>query len=263
LKALLCYYSGSGNTALAAQYLAGNVKSCQIEMFNIEDGGVPELDGYDAVGFATFANFWAPSALMSEFIDTLPEQHGKPAFLFSTFGMVNGNTTRIMADLVTERGFMVVASHALHTPENYPPMISKGFGNVDAPNPRELDSFRRFVEELDETLARINAGEPVTAKGTYVRMLGRIIPNYPRDNAARVMGPKAVDESRCTACGICAAGCPRQAIRLEPKPVFDESKCSGCWRCYNQCLMAAISTSKLGGEHQYPQPSASLRDKLS
>jgi NAD-dependent dihydropyrimidine dehydrogenase PreA subunit/flavodoxin len=263
LKALLCYYSGSGNTELACRYLADTIENCLIEMLNIEDGGVPELDGYDAVGFATFANFWAPSALMSEFIAALPAQQRKPAFVMSTFGMVNGSTTRIMADSVTGRGFTVVASHALHTPENYPPMISKGLGNVNAPSERELGSYRRFIDKLGVTLGRIGAGEPVAAKGTNLRLLGRLIPNYPRDKAASVMGPKAVDESRCTACGICAAACPRRAIRLDPKPVFDESKCSGCWRCYNQCLMAAISTSKLGGEHQYPQPSASLRDKLS
>jgi len=33
-KAIICYYLGSGNTKLACQYIAKNIKNIEIDLFN-------------------------------------------------------------------------------------------------------------------------------------------------------------------------------------------------------------------------------------
>lgn len=263
MKALICYYSGSGNTLLAARYVAKNVRNVEIDMFDIVRDGAPDLDSYGMVGFAAFADFWAPSDLILDFIDRLPSQADKPAFVFNTFGMVSGKTLKVLADRATAGGFRVVAGHSLHTPENYPPMMAKGLGNINAPSAKELGKLSDFVADLDRLALRLSRGEAVPAAAMKVGLISTIMPGYPRDKSKRVMGDKYVDETLCTECGICAAVCPNGAIELDPKPLFDMEKCSGCWACYNHCPIKAVYTRKLRGVHHYPKPNNQLREKLS
>jgi ferredoxin len=38
-----------------------------------------------------------------------------------------------------------------------------------------------------------------------------------------------IDEKKCVGCGICAAVCPREAIRTYGIAAIDENKCSKCY----------------------------------
>jgi flavodoxin len=57
MKGLICYYSGSVNTKLACQYLAGNITNAKFDFFNAVTDSDPQLNEYDVVGFATFTDF--------------------------------------------------------------------------------------------------------------------------------------------------------------------------------------------------------------
>lgn len=55
----------------------------------------------------------------------------------------------------------------------------------------------------------------------------------------------------CKSCGICAAFCPRQCIRLDADgtpSVADSSRCSGCGWCELHCPDFAISVRESGPE---------------
>ena len=80
--------------------------------------------------------------------------------------------------------------------------------------------------------------------------------------ARKDMGEKFVDEMLCKECGLCARGCPYNAITLNPKPQFDMTKCYGCWYCYNHCPEKAIYTEKFRGEGYYPKPNDQIQEKL-
>ena len=262
MKAIICYYSGSGNTKLACQYIAAHLNGADVDLFDIIRDGLPALERYDLVGFATFTDFWDPSQLVRAFLDRLPGQRDRPAFVFCTYGSMPGSTLRTLADWVTAKGFRVVAAHGLHTPENYPPIIARGLTAANAPGAKELQAFRDFVSSLGDIAARIGRGEPVRTAKVKTPLLARFI-KLPRTKARSDMGAKLVDEATCTECGLCAKRCPSGAITLSPKPVFDEGKCQGCWACYNHCPTMAIYTEKLRGKGLYARPNEQLKDKLA
>jgi len=260
LKGIICYYSGSGNTRLACQYIQGTVKSVKFDLFNITRGGIPDFDTYDVAGFATFTDFLDPPRLFLTFLEKIKPQPDKPAFVFNTYGYINGKTLYTLDRRVTARGFKAIGGHSLHMPESYPPMVAAGRGNRQAPGAKELARFKSFVSGLDKTFGLLRSGGEIKRK--KAAPLAALLPSLSRTRSKRDMGIKYVDESLCDECRICKKLCPYGAVRLAPRPVFDTEKCYGCWSCFNHCPRKAIYTRKYRGIGHYPRPIDVLKDKL-
>ncbi|NJD51694.1 MAG: hypothetical protein FIB07_02385 [Candidatus Methanoperedens sp.] len=258
MKGIICYFSGSGNTQLACRYIAGKMKNIEFDLFDIIEGGIPDLEKYDVVGFATFTNYGGVQHIFQSFIGKLPRQDDRPSFVFNTYGFMSGKTLLILDKLVTEKGFLVIAGHSLHTPESYPPMIVRGMGNEKAPNEKEMRRFNKFIYELD----RLIAGRELKRKNIWPGLLNRLVPAFSVTKARKDMGEKFVDEALCIECGVCEKLCPYKAIRCSPKPVFDMNNCYACWICYNHCPEKAIYASKYRGAGHYPKPINQLKEKL-
>jgi len=262
-RGMILYYSGSGNTRLACRYMAANIDSIDFELFNMVGGRIPDLRDCAIVGFAVFTDFLAPPQLVKTYLENFPLQQDKPAFVFNTYGFINGKTLKVLADWVGARGFKVVAGHSLHTPESYPPMVDGGHGNEQAPNEKELTQFKRYVADLKEICKRISLGQDVDKAKVPVGWLYGILPTFSRTRSRDDMGIKFVDAELCKECHTCEKLCPYKAIKLDPKPVFDMDKCYGCWSCFNHCPNKAIYTKKFRGRGHYPKPIDALKEKLA
>ncbi|HEX3044905.1 MAG TPA: EFR1 family ferrodoxin [Bacillota bacterium] len=260
MKGLICYFSTTGNTLLASRYLARKIKNMDFDFHDITKGSIPNLDSYPVIGFAAFADFFGPSTLIRDFIHRLPTQNKKYAFVFNTYGNINGQTLKVLRDLVAEKGFTVISGHGLHTPENYPPLISHGISRSKAPNKRELERFESFIASFDLLLHDLSRGKTLPEAKIKIG-LNRILPVTPRETARKAMGEKLVNLELCTECGACKSHCPYQAIELKPKPFFDVNKCHGCWSCFNHCPTHAIFTKQIKTGH-YPKPNELLQNKL-
>jgi ferredoxin/flavodoxin len=259
----LCYYSSTGNTELVCRYIAHNVHNARFDLMDIVKSGSVDLSPYDVAGFATSTQFMGVPYRFNNFIKQLPKQNDKPAFLFNTYGMMPGQTLRILDKLVTARGFKVFTGHSLSTPENYPPFIVKDWGNVDAPSEREMTAFKQFIARLIEQLGTLQAGQPVSRAKIKIGLFNSLLRPKSPARARREMGPLSVEETLCTGCGTCANSCPYGAIKLAAQPVFDGERCCGCWTCFNRCPQRAISTPKIKGTGHHPQPTAQLAAKLA
>jgi len=262
MKGVICYYSGSGNTKLACRYIAKHSCDVEFDLFDIVKGGTVDLTKYDIVGLAAFTDFFAPSQVVKTFVENLPRQNGKPAFVFNTFGFISGKTSKTFKQWAEAKGFRVVTGFSLHTPESYPPIIARGRAFEDSPNQKEMAHFDEFIISLGQLCVALEGGGPVKEKKIRVGLLNALMPTSARTQARKDMGPKYVDEALCTQCGVCKKGCPYQAIELAPFPIFDMSKCYGCWYCYNHCAKKAIYTDKYRGGPHYPKPLDQLKEKL-
>lgn len=262
MKGLICYYSNTGNTLLACKYINEKVETIDFEFHDIRKGNPIDFSKYDILGFAAFADAWRISALMKDFMKALPRSN-KPAFVFNTYGYINGKTTRILSDFAKKKGYKIVAFHALHTPENYPPQIKLGHGSVDAPNQLELQKFNEFIENLNIVGQKFDNKEVLLGVDVKVNPVFNLYPDLTLINGSRLMmGKKYLDRAACVECAICKKSCAYGAIKLEPKPVFIESKCHGCWACYNLCPKEAISTKRYKHQFHYPKPNEAMRAKL-
>ena len=154
MKAVIIYYSSTDNTRLACQYLVRQLKDVEFELIDITHGSSVDVSFYDVVGFAAPTFHMGVPPLFENFIQQLPTQQNKPAFVFNTYGAMSGRMLKNLAKMVTARGFNVIAGYSLLTPENYPPFILKDWVNKDAPNDGELAKFRQFGTELADKLQK-------------------------------------------------------------------------------------------------------------
>lgn len=262
MEAAICYYSGSGNTELACQYLAEQIQAVGFDFIDATETHQPNLAPYDVVGFATFTDFFAPPQRFRSFLTGLSPQEGTYAFVFNTYGSFSGKTLKVLADLAAARGYRILLGHSLHTPESYPPLNALGIRSESAPGPRELEAFEKFIDRLSTKIETLQAGGEPEIEGAQLSLLERLMPALPRTTSQTLMSDKGVDAERCTECGTCVAVCPYGAIQLDPKPVFDDTRCYACWACYNHCPEQAIHTERFRDVGHYAQPNAELREKL-
>jgi len=263
MKGIICYYSGSGNTKLACQYLKKKIQNVDFELYNIVKSEIPDFSNYDVVGFATFTDFWGVPQYVCSFFDRITSQPDTHAFVLNTYGFISGQTLKALAEMAKSKGFTILSGHSLHTPENYPPNRLRKMAFDKSPNPKELKKFDDFILRLDNLLGTIKAGQTPKNETIKIGLLNTILPKMPRTKAKKDFGEQNVDATLCTECGTCQKVCPYEAIQLAPKPVFDQSKCYGCWACYNHCPNKAIYTKKYKGAGQYAKPNEALMKKLN
>lgn len=262
MKGLICYYSNTGNTLLGCQYINKKVETIDFEFYDIRKNRKIDFLKYDILGFATYADGWTIPVLMKNFINSLPMSN-QPAFVFNTYGYINGKTTRILSNYAKKKGFKIVAYHALHTPENFPPQIKIGNGCENAPNEVELQNFNHFIDSLNMIGEKIENNKIIPSVNVKISPIFNLYPDLTLKSGSRfTMGKKFVDDKICIECSICEKNCSYGAIKLQPKPVFDESKCHGCWACYNLCPKKAIYTKKYKSQFHYPKPNQSMMMKL-
>ncbi|MDD3625990.1 MAG: flavodoxin family protein, partial [bacterium] len=134
MKGLIYYFSTTGNTKLACEYIVKKVNGIEFTLSDITKKENLDLNDFDLVGFATWADYLGPSQLFHDFISAVPNQENKPTFIFCTAGGLPGRTLLIMKKLVSEKGFLVLTGFQLMTPDNYPPIIISGRLHPDYPN---------------------------------------------------------------------------------------------------------------------------------
>jgi ferredoxin len=262
MKIAICYYSATGNTLLACRYIGKRLSAEGIDFIDVAKKGVFTSAGYDAVGLAVPTRYFGMPQVFMEFLESLPPQGGKPAFVLNTYGMMPGRTLRILAGRAGAAGFFVFAGHSLHMPESYPPFIIKGFGFPDAPDAAEMAGLDGFAADVGEKLRAVSAGRPIQKLRTSIGLLNRIMPGATPAKARKEMGVLGVDESLCRGCGLCGDSCASGAVRFSSKPEFIAERCTACWVCYNRCPQKAIFTSRIKGTGHYPGPGAALAEKL-
>lgn len=262
MKGIICYYSGSGNTKLACEYIKRHVSSVDFELADIVRNPNVDFDKYDFVGFACFADHWAPSQIVYSFFENIKTVSGIPAFVFNTYGLYSQSTLFHLKNLAKKKGFEVLLGHSLHTPESFPPLRAKKIKFDGAPGSRGMKKFDEFVRKLNEVGIKISKDEKVMSEEIKAAPFTFGSAVFSRKRSKEAMGKQEVDAEKCVECGMCQKMCPYGAIKLDPKPVFDHEKCFGCWSCYNHCPKQAIYAKNCKGKGQYPNPSKKLQDKL-
>lgn len=262
MKGLIFYFSGTGTTKLAIQYIASKINNIEFDFHDMNNKSIPDINQYTILGFATYAQLFSPPQYVKEFIESINGEGKKYAFVFNTYGLINGNTLSILGNLVRKRGDKLIAGFALNTPESSPIMIKYKITSENAPNEKELIKFNEFIRNLDNKIDEIKKGIEIEEISIEKKRVFIVVNKILSRNSLFSIGKKYVVKDKCIKCKVCQEKCPYEAIYFENQyPKFHEEKCKSCFICYNNCPAEAIYSNKYKLLH-YRKPNDKVLKKL-
>lgn len=254
MAVLIVYYSGTGNTRFACEAVRRVLESAgnTVTMKTYAEADPRELQGYDFYCFGAPVYEWAPAINVERFVARMHELPGKPAIVVTTSAGMIGQANNLLARMLEGKGLEVLGDFNLVCPDSWGGTRRWSY-RVDDRMPRTEDI--KALGDFTGRVARV-AGDRLERQ-KYDRREYRVRKSglYWASRVSRMaprpwlkMGRKTVDRSSCTNCGLCAEGCPAEAISLDPYPLFSDD-CISCWRCVNTCPSDSITCTLDSGRH--------------
>ncbi|WP_433662829.1 flavodoxin family protein [Nocardia sp. CA-128927] len=149
MKAIIvCTSVSHGNTKRIAD-LMGHVLSARVVTPDEVDAA--ELATYDIVGFGSGIFLGAFHSQLREFIESLPQEQRRKAFVFATSGFPEARLqpfTRPLVKLLQQKGFEVAGTFSCRAFDTYAPFKLVGGIRKNRPNGADLAAARAFAERL-------------------------------------------------------------------------------------------------------------------
>lgn len=244
---MIFYFSGTGNSQLAAEQLAritGDASVFLNRLFRAPEAAVFRSDR--PLVFVTPTYAWRLPRIVQNWIRRTRFEGNSDAYFVLTCGTGCGNAAAYARKLCAEKGLRFRGLAAVRMPENYLAM----FSTPDAAQCRAIiDRALPCIASLAENI-RAGADFPVEAPSLAGRLQsGPINPLFyalcVRDGAFRA-------SRSCTGCGRCARNCPVNNIVLRDGMPVWQGNCIHCMACIAGCPAEAIEYGpKSRGQHRH------------
>lgn len=243
-RVVLCWYSGTGNTELAAARLAEGLRDSGIavESCRIGRDPLPLLPADAALGLAFPVAYLSTYPFVWDFLDRLPPGAGREVFMMDTLGGGSGAIVGPLRRRLAGKGYLPVGAREIRMPVNF----GRTVGNRER-NRHVLESglerVARYASDLADGKARWRR---VFLLPDLVFLLHAAMVSllFTRWNQQRF--GMWVDPGSCSGCGVCVTECPVGNIRMVQDllgeggmPAFDV-RCEFCLRCLATCPREAI-----------------------
>jgi len=151
MKTLILYLSvHHGNTKKIADALA-KILHAKVAKPN----AIKTLASYDIIGFGSGIYFWRHHPSLLKYIDSLPQQKNKKAFVFSTAGIKAYRCTLMHHALkkrLVRKGFTIVGEFACVGFDTYGLLKICGGLNKGRPNQQDIEHAQEFARDLQKKL---------------------------------------------------------------------------------------------------------------
>ena len=236
MKALICHFSGSGNSKTVAEDLARTLPIDAVHPIGTLSDDPALLGGTTVLGLVFPVYFFGPPQAVKKFIlTTLRESKIELDYLFviMTHGGLPCYAPSIVDRLLAEAGYAASYVDTLHMVDTYIPLFS-------IPSGRRLESRHTSISLAVKNLAdRLLQQEIKVATRLPLTRLFQAI----WERSLRKRGEKDrrfIVTDACTGCGICAKRCPVGNIVIEEKRPHYHHECEQCLACFHHCPEHAI-----------------------
>lgn len=244
---MVLYFSGTGNSAYAAKYIAGELND---EVININEkiksGDNSPITSDRPWIVAAPVYCWQLPRLVRDWMLETEFRGSRDIYFVMTCGSDMGNGEKYLKMLCEEKGLNYMGASEVVMPENYIAMF-------DAPSERESEIV---IKKAERTLKRAvsymkeNGQLPPVRTGIKGKISSSLINMvyYP----LIVKDKKFYAEGNCTGCGLCVSKCPLNNITVEDgRPVW-HGNCTHCMACIAYCPVEAIEYGTVSkGKRRY------------
>ncbi|MEX1376241.1 MAG: EFR1 family ferrodoxin [Eubacteriales bacterium] len=254
MKATIFFFSGTGNTYLAATNIAKhlNEMGAEAQAVSIESAEAKDIKKLQAmvetsdkiaVGYPIYGSK-APK-IMEQFMDNFPEtKDKKPVSLFTTVALYSGDGAVFYSKKFIEKGYVF---------ENGVEFVSNNNFNVPGfPDVLKVGDEKKVSRKNEKLIAKTKTmaeamikGKPmVQGRGVFARWIGGMQRKYVDEWIVKINGMLYVEHSKCINCGRCVKICPVENISTVDGKITFADGCIACMRCYHFCPTAAINITE-------------------
>jgi ferredoxin/flavodoxin len=262
MKIAIIYFSPSGNTHRAAVELQNELvkKGHGVSLLNIA-GNSGFFGGKDISGFLE-ENVWEHDALVigspvyahhlqyhvQDLINALPApggKWGKNAFTFVTYGGISsGVALKEAAALLKKSGRRVIAGMKISSPHR----MTRGFMVKEYNSekfaggmPAEIGKFAGLISSSLNSKGGKENKRAFNYNGVKTDLFAKFIFKEKEWHAKRYPGVM-IDESKCSACGVCVKNCPVMHLAKTGGKITwnNDSECVHCLNCVTNCSKKAV-----------------------
>jgi NAD-dependent dihydropyrimidine dehydrogenase PreA subunit/flavodoxin len=240
---MIFYFSATGNTRWAAEYIADTIGERLVNMANTDVSEVYELSEEERVGFCFPVHGWRPPLLVRDFISRLTIKNLSNNYVWAlcSAGDDIGQTMEIFTKDLSARGIELHGRFSIIMPESY---VGLPFMDVDKPDKEEAKkkTAKRMLEEYVRDISGCVREVTKTYKGKWPRTNSYVLGKFFVDKLV-TDSPFKVSAEKCIQCGTCAAMCPVNDIEggkgMMPQWKHN-GQCLTCFNCYHHCPTHAI-----------------------
>lgn len=240
---MIFYFSGTGNSAHAAQKLAqllgDKVKNIADYYDNIYKGVDISLKDEKYLGIVCPVHSWGLAKPMARFLRQVrfKDYEGEKAFCMVTCGDTCGTADKQVKSLLKRHNHIVCSNvYSVQMPNTY--IVMKGFGtDADVLRDQKLKNAEPEIARIAEAIST-NSDYEHYVRGKKPFLKGRIL--YPLFMAFTMGDKKFFAEESCTGCGLCAKKCPEKNITMENNRPKWLRHCVKCLSCIHRCPARAI-----------------------
>ena len=248
MKALILYFSGTGNTKYVANLFSQALlaKGVSVQMRSIEEPQ-PIEPGYDLLVVGCPKYYEYPAMFLLQYLrKALPTaQQQTPTLAFCTQASAAKTDFTGLAKILQQKNhelqvtkFFTIANDLMF------------FGGFSPTSAQEAQSNReKAAQAVPSLVEAFMSGQRQTEKvAPFLRPVYHAVAAGCTATMP-LFAMKYAASDACIGCGLCAKSCPKSNIQMvEKRPEFGKN-CIFCTRCINLCPAHAI----LYGGKQYPQ----------
>ncbi|MDR0616916.1 MAG: EFR1 family ferrodoxin [Synergistaceae bacterium] len=240
-KIVIAVFTGTGNTLLMADALAGELRAAgkgvtlaPMERRDVFESRAEAQNADFALGIAAPVACFSTYPTAWRFIDSLPAAEGREVFFLASMGGAGGGMEGPVRRVLEEKGYMPLGALLVRMPGNYGnKTINAGENKKTEAKARE--KAKKFARELLDGTARWGRGLPLLSGFLASMAHGR----RPWDFFHSMFPIEALAE-KCTGCGLCARICPEVNIEMADGKARIGKDCQSCQRCVAFCPAGAI-----------------------
>lgn len=246
MKAVIIYFSGTGNTRFVSEIIAQELQNRKVEteMYSIEEKEISRNHAAIRDGAYDFLILGCPKYYECPTLDferwlkkELPVSKRQiPVMMFVTQVGPLATKWNHIGRILSGKGY------CLQVAKSFP--IANNMTIFDVFPPTEEDKIRENVKKIraevpalmDDFLSGKENREEV---GMLLGMTERVVA-VAAEKLFAAFGVKYAASEQCTGCTLCEKNCPKGNIKMKDnRPVFSK-KCMFCMRCINHCPVHAI-----------------------
>ncbi len=240
MKALILYFSGTGNTKYVAKLIDSEMRTLGLstELHSIEEAFSIQPDTYDFLVLGCPKYYERPVFYFIDYLKkNLPKSKNTvPAMMFCTQAGPLNTDFKGLEKMLAKKNHRIIAEESITLANNL-----LFFGTFKPTDPEKINEATENARQLVKPLVAAF----VSGKGNKQSLNPFLVASEQLvavlcTKFMPVFAMKYSASSDCIGCGLCAKKCPKQNIAMrEHRPVFGK-QCIFCTRCINICPANAI-----------------------